>query len=181
MEDTLWRQLASKGKLWITGHSKGGALATTAAARLLHQAPPPPHCPEANLRHLSVLSFNAPMALCDTLADDYIAKSERLRVNHRRLFNTADVIRKTPPFGRLRHVGKPEEHEERGVRSGLSRSLRAGTRTVGFLGGVVLVAAGSACWALTPLLALLEGSTVCYVMSGGLVTVGTAVSARSVL
>ncbi|CAM9926036.1 unnamed protein product [Ectocarpus sp. 12 AP-2014] len=88
----IWRQLNAGNRVWLTGHSKGGAVATTAASRLLlgdssvggkeEAADPAVRRPEPDmlslrgspLSRLSVFTYNAPMAFSIPLADLYDAR-----------------------------------------------------------------------------------------------------------
>lgn len=110
MKDVLWNHLEDGKKVWITGHSKGGALATTAAARLVLGTKEGRNSRTRDkLCYLSVLTFNAPKALCKPLAGRYQSEIERLSVNHLRLFNKGDVVRLTPPLVCLCHVGTAKQ------------------------------------------------------------------------
>ncbi|CAN0098171.1 unnamed protein product [Sphacelaria rigidula] len=90
LRSMIWRQLNAGNRVWLTGHSKGGAVATTAAARLLlgdsvvdrDLADPATRRPEGAaayetgcaLSRLSIYTFNAPMALSEELAQAYEAR-----------------------------------------------------------------------------------------------------------
>ncbi|CAM9916357.1 unnamed protein product [Ectocarpus sp. 12 AP-2014] len=152
MEETVWEHLISDNEVWITGHSKGGALATTAAARLVlgeeDAAHSPRHAPE-KLSNLSVLTINAPMALRQPLAEKYDEKIQPslLDVTHRRLFNKADGVRNVPPkfpYPDLRHVGTAEEHGQTRESDAVLRALGvAKGLTCVVMGGSVLILGGT--------------------------------------
>lgn len=144
MEQVIWEHLATvdDGKVWITGHSKGGAIATTAAARVVVRKADSPQLSPEQLRQLgslSVLSFNAPKALSAPLAEEYDGLIQQLGINHRRIFNKADSVRKLPLQAILRHVGTPEADD----RAGSSRAVGVVKKAVGVTVGLGLVAIGS--------------------------------------
>lgn len=120
----IWRQLNAGKRVLLTGHSKGGAVATTAAARLLlgdsiddralmDPATGRPHdCSDltdkSSLSRLSIFTFNAPLAFSAPLAqvyEEHLAKSgaEHVRVEHR-----SDRVRILPAGEGLVHVGHLE-------------------------------------------------------------------------
>ncbi|CAM9140898.1 unnamed protein product [Hapterophycus canaliculatus] len=92
LRSLIWRQLNAGNRVWLTGHSKGGAVATTAASRLLlgdswvggkeERADPAVRRPEPDalnlaggpLSRLSVFTHNAPMAFSAPLAELYDAR-----------------------------------------------------------------------------------------------------------
>lgn len=118
----IWRQLNAGNRVWLTGHSKGGAVATTAASRLLlgdcvvdSELPDPAvRRPEGRmvsvvgspLSRLSVFTFNAPMSFARPLAALYDAILARVRGEHVRFEHRADRVRKLPPGGEMVHVGE---------------------------------------------------------------------------
>lgn len=105
------RDWLAKGKrVWITGHSKGGALATAAAYRLVC-GDSPRRFNRDNLRHLSVLTYNAPKAVRITAAERYNSEIRSLGVTHRTMYNPEDSVRNLPPFASLCHVGTDERCE----------------------------------------------------------------------
>lgn len=109
MKDVLWNHLEEGKEVWVTGHSKGGALATTAAARLVLGTEDRKCHARDKLRYLSVLTFNAPKALRKPLAGKYQSEIDRLSIKHLRLFNKGDIIRRLPPLPELYHVGKEKQ------------------------------------------------------------------------
>ncbi|CAM9357474.1 unnamed protein product [Scytosiphon promiscuus] len=92
LRSLIWRQLNGGNRVWLTGHSKGGAVATTAASRLLlgdssvggkeERADPAVRRPDPDalnhaggpLSRLSVFTHNAPMAFSAPLAELYDAR-----------------------------------------------------------------------------------------------------------
>lgn len=117
----IWRQLNAGNRVWLAGHSKGGAVATTAASRLLlgdavaDAALPNPALrrPEDKLltircgplSRLSVFTFNAPKAFSVPLAEAYEARLTEVGAEHVRIEHRADRVRKLPPLAEMRHVG----------------------------------------------------------------------------
>lgn len=90
--DTLWPAIAAAldgddSELWITGHSKGGALAVLAAARLAG-------------RHPGVITFGAPMA------GDREFAANALSQGLARYENRLDLVPLLPPL-EYAHVGTP--------------------------------------------------------------------------
>ena len=122
LREMLWRQLNAGNRVWLTGHSKGGAVATTAAARLLlgdstrdaDLSDPATRRPEESmvavaggpLSKLSVFTFNAPKAFTISLAELYEARLEEVKGEHMRFEHKADRIRQLPPDARMVHVGQ---------------------------------------------------------------------------
>lgn len=120
----IWRQLNAGDRVWLTGHSKGGAVATTAASRvLLGDSVVDADLPDSNVRRpeaqmvplaggplskLSVFTFNAPMAFAAPLAELYDARLAEAGGEHVRFEHRADRVRKLPPDDRMRHVGHRE-------------------------------------------------------------------------
>lgn len=117
----IWKQLNAGSKVWLTGHSKGGAVATAAASRLLlgdavddAALPNPalrrPEDRQLTIRYgplskLSVFTFNAPMAFSVTLAEAYDTRLAEVGAEHVRVEHRADRVRKLPPLTEMRHVG----------------------------------------------------------------------------
>lgn len=129
MERTTLNWLGAGKDVWITGHSKGGAVATAAAFHLVMGAMRGGDCPRRRqLRRLSVVTFNAPMAVREEAGRRYDDAREELGVTHRRMHNATDFVRHSPPFVSLCHVGDEEEY---GRKSDLS-----------YLWGVALMFAG---------------------------------------
>lgn len=111
-------------RVWLAGHSKGGAVATTAASRLLlgdavddgSLANPAVRRPEDSLLtvrcgplwRLSVFTFNAPKAFSVPLADAYDKRLAEVGAEHVRVEHRADRVRKLPPLAEMRHVGVSE-------------------------------------------------------------------------
>ncbi|CAN0524640.1 unnamed protein product, partial [Scytosiphon promiscuus] len=81
----IWRQLNAGGSVWLTGHSKGGAVATTASSRLLF----------GDSAFKSKLAAMYNQGLHDV-------GGQHVRIKH----NKADLVRKGPPiFGGMKHGG----------------------------------------------------------------------------
>lgn len=124
--------------MWLTGHSKGGAVATTAASRLLlgdsvvdsdlldpavrrHD----PFIQQSDgrvafdtggsLKRLSVITFNAPMAFAKPLAESYDLVLAHVRGEHVRFEQKSDIIRKLPPGSDMAHVGEMQLEGARGI------------------------------------------------------------------
>lgn len=103
MKESILNHLNESKPVWLTGHSKGGAVATTAAARLV--------CGEeavdtfsAGSRRLSVVTFNSPEALEPPSAEAYEEAFKRFGLHHLRIEHADDVERKVPAG--LWHVGR---------------------------------------------------------------------------
>ena len=105
--DRAWLELrslidehhTSAQKIWVTGHSLGGALATLAAKRL-NAFMSPVHC----------ITFGQPRVGDPTFSRSYAVK-------HNRFVNEGDVIPKLPPRGlitRYWHVGNEERIDAAG-------------------------------------------------------------------
>lgn len=126
LRDMIWRQLNAGGSVWLTGHSKGGAVATTASSRLLfgdsvNDANLPDEAvrrPNDNmltvrsgsLSRLSVTTFNAPKAFKSEPAAMYDIASAKVGSKHVRVEHQADLVRNFPLFGGTKHVG--DAHRE---------------------------------------------------------------------
>lgn len=120
----IWRQLNAGRRVWLAGHSKGGAIATLAAARLLlgdsvvDADLTDPSCrrpdddalsaPGKWLSRLSVITFNAPMGLSITMAAAYERRLAETGAEHVRFEHKSDRIRKLPNDGSFVHVGRRE-------------------------------------------------------------------------
>lgn len=106
MKDSIICHLRRGKRVWLTGHSKGGAIATTAAARLI--------CGQTSGMfekqpcHLSIVTFNSPKAFKGQFAEVYEDALRRFRLEHLRVEHKADVVRHLPLKG-LRHVGTKME------------------------------------------------------------------------
>lgn len=116
LEDSIGHALRGGRQLWLTGHSRGGAIAQISSALLV--------CGEESrqsthlLRRLSVVTFNAPMAL---VANDVLRYEEARRlygVEHRRIEHRGDMIRLLPAGLGLKHGGDQEVHGETLAESG---------------------------------------------------------------
>lgn len=96
--DSLWGELlaglAAEGvagkPLFITGHSRGGALATLAAQSLVYKG----------LGPVAVYTYGAPRVGTKAFADRYDIKS------HFRIENDRDIVPHVPPAPLSRHVGE---------------------------------------------------------------------------
>lgn len=94
MRDRIVWALSTGQQVWLTGHSMGGAIATTAAALLLcgresrHRE---------NLSALSVTTFNAPRALRPAHAERYDNARQDYGVRHHRIEHRADPVPSMPP------------------------------------------------------------------------------------
>lgn len=147
LRGVIWRQLNAGNRVWLAGHSKGGAVATSAAARLLlgdsvvdsHLPDPAVRRPEGrmvtvaggSLSRLSVFTFNAPMAFAGPLAAAYDARLAEVGAEHVRFENKADRVRKLPAGQGLMHVGKtklqgPGLLEDTGVMVGAALAIAGG-------------------------------------------------------
>lgn len=120
----IWRQLNAGARVWLTGHSKGGAIATTAAARLLlGDAVGDRECPDPATRRpdetlvrgagtclsrLSVFTFNAPLAFSVPLAKAYEEQLAAAGAEHVRFEHRSDRVRMLPAGDGLVHVGREE-------------------------------------------------------------------------
>lgn len=171
MRQILWQQLDEDNRVWITGHSKGGAIATTCAARLVMR--PTLNDRGNQLHQLSVLTFNAPKALRDPLATEYNLKISHLGVTHRCLYNEADFVRTLPPFAGLRHVGSEESHGE-GIP--ILRSLHTREWVAVGLAGVGVVASGG----LILTIGTIVGAGEIITLGGVAVIGGTGILGRAV-
>lgn len=109
----IWRQLEEGGRVWLTGHSRGGAVATTAASRLVlgdsacdtRQRDTSWELSSA-LKRLSVFTFNAPKALNGPLAKEYNMKLNDIGTLHLRFETPGDIVVGLPPSMCLsQHVG----------------------------------------------------------------------------
>ena len=89
--DNLWNPLSGAiqsanrngGKIYVTGHSKGGALAALAALRLISQ----------NVSPASVITFGAPR----TGDENFAAAYSNLMPNHWRFEHRNDIVPHLPP------------------------------------------------------------------------------------
>lgn len=143
----IWRQLNAGNRVWLAGHSKGGAVATAGAARLLlgdsvvdaDLPDPAVRRPEAgvltvvggSLSRLSVFTYNAPMAFAEPLAAAYEARLAEVGAEHVRFENKADRVRKLPAGQGLMHVGNRELQgpgilEDTGVMVGAALAFAGG-------------------------------------------------------
>jgi triacylglycerol lipase len=112
LQPWLDRQAGSVERIWLLGHSLGGALATLAASWLLHSR---------GIRAQQVISFGQPMVGDATFADKY-DQTDGLGSQHLRLVNGRDFVTDPlfatggigRPVGRLRHVGKLQQIGKKG-------------------------------------------------------------------
>eukprot|EP00903_Cladosiphon_okamuranus_P012108 g11361.t1 len=158
----IWRHLNKGGRVWLTGHSKGGAVATTAASRLVlgdsaqdntlparvRRPAEPSRELSSALKRLSVFTFNAPKALNRPLAEEYEKKIREMGMLHLRFETEGDVVvGLPPPCLRLEHVGRPVPHARdvgTDTDNGKVRRVKTVARLV-VLGGTFAVCA--LCWA----------------------------------
>ncbi|CAM9919599.1 unnamed protein product [Ectocarpus sp. 4 AP-2014] len=154
----IWRQLNSGGQVWLTGHSKGGAIATTASSRLVFGDSvddavladptvrrPPSEIVDATdgsspLSKVSVLTFSAPKAFTRPVAEAYTAKMVAVQAEHMRFTNKADALRDMPPLPIMIHVGQQQEYGEQLVNG--KRVLLSGVALL--VGGPVIGVVGVA-------------------------------------
>ncbi|CAM9793117.1 unnamed protein product [Scytosiphon promiscuus] len=128
MREMIWRQLNQGKRVWLTGHSKGGAIATTASSRLLlgdavddadtgtAAADPTARRPgeevitagdgRSPLSKLSVITFNAPKAFTKALAELYVARMALVQGEHLRFTHKGDAMRSAPLIPGMSHVGQ---------------------------------------------------------------------------
>ncbi len=94
-------------QIWLTGHSLGGALATTMGARLLKDMEA-----GANYNLAGIYTFGSPRIGNGTFAAkfDETAKSRGVRVV--RIRNGADIVPELPKYMGYRHVGTPTYIDE---------------------------------------------------------------------
>jgi triacylglycerol lipase len=91
IESTVRNHVAGGKKLWITGHSLGGALAVLAACRL------------SDL-HPGVYTFGQPRVGDEAFADTY---DSRIGERYFRFINDKDIVARVPPFtAGYRHFGR---------------------------------------------------------------------------
>lgn len=132
--------------MWLTGHSKGGAVATTAASRLLlgdsvHDAfPPLREQKRVLMSRLSVFTYNAPMAFTIPLARLYDARLDEAGGEHMRFEQKADRVRKLPPGMEMSHVGD-RKLEGQGVTEDTSVLIGGAITVVGVVAMMLAAAA----------------------------------------
>lgn len=122
IESTVRNQVAAGKKLWITGHSLGGALAVLAACRLSDLKP-------------GVYTFGQPRVGDEAFADTY---DSRIGSRYFRFINDKDIVARVPPFtAGYRHFGRemqvtPSLHEaDSGVETASDAfRLAAGSATI---------------------------------------------------
>lgn len=127
--------LRSGRQVWLTGHSMGGAVATTAAALLLCGRES--QCLES-LSELSVMTLNAPKALRKPDAERFGAAMEECGVQYRRMEHRADRVRFGPPGG-YEHVGDEDLRGKGVMENPLVQGLLAVAGLVVFLAGFIAV------------------------------------------
>lgn len=103
MKESIVHHLNGGKPVWLTGHTKGGAVATTAAARLVCGEDAVDIFWEGSPR-LSVVTFNSPKALELPFAEAYDETFEQFGLGHLRVEHADDVVHKVPAG--LRHVGR---------------------------------------------------------------------------
>lgn len=104
MKDVIYGRLSQGKKVWLTGHSKGGAVATTAAAHLLCGQSSDPLL-EAQLANLSIITFSSPLVFKAWFADVYNKARHRFGVAHLRFQHQDDLVPYLPFGGAFAHVG----------------------------------------------------------------------------
>ena len=122
VESTVRKHAAAGKKLWITGHSLGGALAVLAACRLSDLRP-------------GVYTFGQPRVGDEAFADTY---QSRIGERYFRFINDRDIVARVPPHtAGYRHFGRemqvtPSLHEaDSGVETTLDAfRLAAGSATI---------------------------------------------------
>ena len=93
--DAVYKEARTREKrpLFITGHSLGGAMATIAATKLLHESRP----------FISVYTFGQPRVLTEESATKFDASK---RAHFYRFQNNNDIVSRVPArAGRYKHVG----------------------------------------------------------------------------
>lgn len=102
MKAMIHEYLGNGKGVWLVGHSKGGAIAATAAARLMC-------CNHTqNLHLLTVVTFNAPPAVGKEWVDECSALVTESKVLYRRFEERGDLVRKTDLVLGCGHIGVPE-------------------------------------------------------------------------
>eukprot|EP00752_Nemacystus_decipiens_P011644 g10337.t2 len=155
----IWRHLNKGGRVWLVGHSKGGAVATTAATRLIlgdsaqddalptrvrRPADPSPELSNA-LKRLSIFTFNAPKALNAPLAEEYDKKAKDNGIIHLRFETQGDtVVNLPPPWLRLKHVGVAMPKARDVVRTTGNRKVRVAK----IVAGLVVAGGTLAIWSM---------------------------------
>lgn len=155
----IWRQLSEGKKVWLTGHSKGGGVATVAASRLLLGdsidnrvlrdllgSTRAGHTEGLSPR-LSVLSFNSPMTLNKSLAAEYTTRLAEVNGEHLRFENKGDVIRSMPKVLFFKHVGESHEYGETSKAVEKVADVMTAAYGAAATGGVGGVAIGGFRWA----------------------------------
>lgn len=113
MKDAICGHLRQMKKVWLTGHSKGGAVATTAAAHLL--------CPQSSdslleatqLTRLSIVTFSSPLVFKAGFADVYDKVRNGFGLTHLRIHHQDDIVPRLPLGGAFAHVGTEKMIERR--------------------------------------------------------------------
>ena len=158
--------------MWLAGHSKGGAVATTAASRLVlgdsaqdDSLPARVRRPRDSsrelssaLKRLSIFTFNAPKALNGPLAEEYEAKTKDHGILHLRFETQGDIVVNLPPsWLGLEHVGLPipKARDVDKTTAGSNRKVRKVKIAAALVvvGGTLALAA--VCWA-----GLVDGESV---------------------
>lgn len=104
LSESIFRHLRQGKRVWLTGHSKGGAVATTAAANLICGRIDPTD--SANLAGISVVTFNSPLVFKTRFAGVYEEACRRFRIDHMRVQNENDIVPNLPRWQGLAHVGR---------------------------------------------------------------------------
>lgn len=107
MKDAIIARVSQGKRVWLTGHSKGGAMATTAAAHLI--------CGQIsdtlaeNLAGLSVVTFSSALVFKTRFANVYDDALSKFKIQHIRIQHKGDIVPRVPCFKGLSHVGMEEE------------------------------------------------------------------------
>lgn len=110
MRQSVLGALHQGQEVCLAGHSMGGANAQCAAALLVLGESGRLH--RQRLGQLSVVTYNAPMALLERDAVRYEQVRGMYQITHRRIEQRADIVRNLPPGIGLRHTGDQEMRGE---------------------------------------------------------------------
>lgn len=107
MKDVIVGYLRRGKRVWLTGHSKGGSVATTAAAHLI--------CGEtsetiaAHLPGLSIVTFSSALVFKKRFADVYNDSLTRFQIDQISFRKKGDIVPNLPCWKGLSHVGTEVE------------------------------------------------------------------------